>query len=252
MYTVRIGERDYPVNDLPTLQAMMQAGRVNAATWVYDHAAGNWRAAGEILAATPPVGPPSAAPITPMPGGPSISPTAFAPGVQKTTPTMAVLSLIFSIVGVFTCIVLGIVGLILGYKARRQIDDNPQLFQGRGLAIAGIIIGWAQIAMLPFIFGIMAAIAIPNFMSLRTQAYNASAASAGRYATNAQELEYQNTISPDTGKGKYTGNLEALLVWDRALTDDPQVTFTFGPCTTEGFTFTTTHARGDQPFEYTD
>ncbi len=249
MYTVRIGEQDYPVNDLPTLQAMMQAGRINAATWVYDHAAGNWRAAGEILAATPPAGPPSAAPIAP--GGRSASSTAYAPGVQKTTPTMAVLSLIFSIVGILACFVLGIVGLVLGYKARRQIDGNPELYQGRGLAMAGIIIGWIQIAMLPFIIGIMAAVAIPSFVSFRSQAYNQSAQMAGYSAKIAQELEFQNTNTPP-GSGRYVENLEALLVWDKSLTDDPQVTFTFGPCNAEGYTFTTTHFRGDEPFEFAD
>jgi len=249
MYTVRIGEQDYPVNDLPTLQAMMQAGRINAGTWVYDHAAGNWRTAGEILAATPPVGTPSAAPI--VPGGRSASSTAFTPGVQKTTPTTAVLSLIFSIVGIFACFVLGIVGLVLGYKARRQIDGNPELYQGRGLAMAGIIIGWIQIALLPFIIGIMAAISIPNFVSLRAKAYDASAHNAGFNARIAQELEFQNTNTPP-GSGRYVDNLEALLVWNKNLTDDPQVTFTFGSCNAEGYTFNTTHAQGGQSFEFVD
>ncbi|HPQ69224.1 MAG TPA: DUF4190 domain-containing protein [bacterium] len=249
MYTVRIGEQDFPVNDLPTLQAMMQAGRINAATWVYDHAAGNWRAAGEILAATPPIGPPSAAPIVP---GEVLPPSAtFTPGMQKTTPAMAILSLIFSIVGFFTCIVLGIVGIVLGNKARGQIDGNPQLFQGRGLATAGIILGWIQVAILPVI-AILALVAIPNFVSLRTKAYNASAQNASYSVRIAQELEYQNTISPDTGKGKYADNLEALLVWDKNLTDDPMVTFNFGSCGAEGYTFNTTHFRGDESFKFVD
>ncbi|HPQ69225.1 MAG TPA: DUF4190 domain-containing protein [bacterium] len=235
MYTVRIGEQDFPVNDLPTLQAMMQAGRINAATWVYDHAAGNWRAAGEILAATPPVDAPSAAPI--------------APGTQKTTPTMAVLSLIFGIIGFFIFIIPGIISIVLGFMARRRIDRNPELYQGRGLATSGIIMGLFQTIAVP---GCIVLIMTPSYLSIQIKAHNAAAQNAGYNAKIAQELEYQNTNAGEPGSGKYADNLGTLLVWDRNLTDDPQVTFAFGSCDAQGYTFTTTHARGDELYKYID
>ena len=101
------------------------------------------------------------------------------------------------------------------------------------------------------IIGILALIAIPNFVSLRAKAYNASASSAGYNAKIAQELYFQNSM---TGRqdGTYADNLAALLKWDKLLTDDPNVTFTFGDCNSEGYTYTTTHANGDNSMEFTD
>jgi len=102
------------------------------------------------------------------------------------------------------------------------------------------------------IIGILALIAIPNFVSIRTKAYNASAQSAGYNAKIAQELEYQNTNTAVSGAGTYASSLATLLVWDKNLTDDPMVTFTFGTCNNSGYTFTTTHNRGDQSYSYED
>ncbi len=74
--------------------------------------------------------------------------------------------------------------------------------------------------------------------------YNSSAYSAGRNARLAEELYYQN--SGGGNGGCYCDNLAGLLVWDRNLTDDPEVTFVFGPCNSSGYTFMTRHHRGDE------
>ncbi|MDY6875740.1 MAG: DUF4190 domain-containing protein [Chloroflexota bacterium] len=65
------------------------------------------------------------------------------------TSGMAVGSLIASIVG-FTIVPIigGIVGLILGYIARKQIRESEGTFTGAGLALAGIIMGWIQVVLL--------------------------------------------------------------------------------------------------------
>ena len=60
-----------------------------------------------------------------------------------TAPGGAIASLIMGIFSLFLCgIFLAIPALIVGYSARRQIDDNPELYNGRGLATAGIVMGW--------------------------------------------------------------------------------------------------------------
>lgn len=102
------------------------------------------------------------------------------------------------------------------------------------------------------IIGILALIAIPNFVSIRTKAYNASSQSAGYNAKISQELEYQNTNTAVSGSGTYASLLGTLLVWDKNLTDDPMVTFNFTGQNSSGYTFNTTHQRGDQSFVYED
>ncbi len=55
----------------------------------------------------------------------------------------AIASLIFSILGSG---IFSVVGLILGYQAKREIDESGGRITGRGLALAGIIIGWIGVA----------------------------------------------------------------------------------------------------------
>ena len=100
------------------------------------------------------------------------------------------------------------------------------------------------------IIGILALIAIPNFVQLRSKAYNASAQSAGYNAKIAQELFYQNS-GGDNG-GSYASTLAGLLGWDKNLTDDTDVTFTFGTCNVSGYTYTTQHHKGDTTYPFTD
>ena len=71
------------------------------------------------------------------------SPQQYAtPG--RGTNVMAILSLVLSILGLFTCITAPI-GAILGHVAKRQIAQSGE--EGRGLATAGVIIGWAIVAL---------------------------------------------------------------------------------------------------------
>lgn len=59
----------------------------------------------------------------------------------------AIASLVLGAVALFVPVpfVLGIAAIILGNSARREIRANPQE-QGDGLAIAGIILGWVDVA----------------------------------------------------------------------------------------------------------
>ena len=67
---------------------------------------------------------------------------APGPGYAPAGPTsgMAIASLVVSLLGI------GIVGVILGHLALNEINKSNGYMQGRGLAIAGLIIGYLQIA----------------------------------------------------------------------------------------------------------
>jgi hypothetical protein len=69
--------------------------------------------------------------------------------VQPPTSTSAILSLIFSIAGfVIVPIIGGIVGVILGNSAKKEIANSGGTVGGAGLAQAGVIIGWINIALI--------------------------------------------------------------------------------------------------------
>ena len=62
------------------------------------------------------------------------------------TNTWAIVSLVSSIVGwVFFPIIGGLVGIITGHMARREIKDSLGAQGGDGLAIAGLIIGYLNL-----------------------------------------------------------------------------------------------------------
>ena len=57
---------------------------------------------------------------------------------------LAVVSLVLGLVWLYG--IASILGLILGYVAKRQIDQSGGGQRGRGLAVAGIAFGWLGVA----------------------------------------------------------------------------------------------------------
>ena len=86
--------------------------------------------------------------VTPPASGPVV-PATSVPAPPKTEP-LAILSLIFSVLGLFgfCCgffLMLAIAGVVCGHLALSKFKRNPEL-QGHGLALSGVIIGYAAIA----------------------------------------------------------------------------------------------------------
>jgi hypothetical protein len=74
---------------------------------------------------------------------------AAAPLVSPPTSNLAVASLVSGIAGlVLLPIVGGILAIILGYMARREIRERPDEVSGDGLALAGIVLGWISVGLM--------------------------------------------------------------------------------------------------------
>ncbi|MDT0163992.1 DUF4190 domain-containing protein [Actinotalea sp. AC32] len=70
----------------------------------------------------------------------------YAPPPYVRTNTMAIISLVSSVLGLTFVPVLGsIAGVITGHMARRQIADTGE--QGSGVATAGLVVGYVGIAL---------------------------------------------------------------------------------------------------------
>lgn len=66
----------------------------------------------------------------------------------KQTPETAVISLVLGVVSLLACgFITAIPGLIVGYSAKKKIDSRPDYYGGRGLAIAGIALGWTVLGI---------------------------------------------------------------------------------------------------------
>ena len=107
-----------------------------------------------------------AASAAPAPG------SAPAPAAEVPTSGKAIASLIC---GVFVFFLpASIAAIILGHISLSDIRKSAGRLGGRGVAIAGLVLGYAGLAIIPFIL-IIAAIAIPNLLRAKQAANQASA-----------------------------------------------------------------------------
>ena len=84
-------------------------------------------------------------------------PPAINPDILPSS-TLAIVSLVSAILGFTFAPILGtVVALITGYMARNETRSIPPRASGDGLATAGIIMGWVQVALL--VIGICCTIA---------------------------------------------------------------------------------------------
>lgn len=72
--------------------------------------------------------------------------------LETTTSGLAIASLVLGITWVYW--IGSIVALILGYVALREIRRNPGRIEGKGMAMAGIVLGWVGMAILAGVIGL--------------------------------------------------------------------------------------------------
>jgi hypothetical protein len=93
------------------------------------------------------------------PSNPYGPPAGYGYQPPKPTNGLAIGSMVTSIAGaVFLCLygvggIVGLVGAILGHVAMRQIKANDQ--NGRGMALAGVIVGWIAFALMIVIVAVI-------------------------------------------------------------------------------------------------
>jgi hypothetical protein len=122
-------------------------------------------------------------------------PTMMA-AAPRTSP-MAIISIILGVVGLFTCGVGAIVGLILGILGLKQINERPAEFTGKGLATAGIIV--SAIMILVGLIVTPAAVMFPVFTRARETARQASCQANVRQLGTAMKMylsDWQDTYPP--------------------------------------------------------
>jgi hypothetical protein len=106
--------------------------------------------------------PQAAGTITPLPPG-SVTST---PSTPLKTSGLAVTSLILGILGVVTCGVTALVGLILGIVAMVKVKNSGGKLGGNGIALAGVIVSGIFLFMIPF----FAAMLLPALAAAKEKA----------------------------------------------------------------------------------
>jgi hypothetical protein len=95
---------------------------------------------------------------------------------------------------------------VLGHLGLSEIKKSAGRLKGEGMAIAGLVMGYLGIAMIPFIL-IIAAIAIPNLLRARIAANETSAIRTVR-SINSAEVSH-SAANPEKG---FTCSVDELNV----------------------------------------
>ena len=91
---------------------------------------------------------------------------------QAETSPVAIISLVFGILGWFALPLLGaLIAIIAGYVARGQIRESRGELQGDGLAVAGLILGYLSLGLVLLIFGLMMIFGLGLFAFLSAGAW---------------------------------------------------------------------------------
>jgi type II secretory pathway pseudopilin PulG len=158
--------------------------------------------------------------------------------VAQETSGKAVASLVCGIIGIFP---FSLVAVILGHISLSQISKSAGRLKGRGVAIAGLVLGYLGLAAIPFIL-IIAAIAIPNLLRAKISANEAAAAGSVRniitaeisyasmhpqagFTCNLSELESAGLIDSRLASGQKTGYVFALQNCTAEKEGDPAAHF---------------------------
>jgi len=121
--------KEYGPVSADQLRQWLREGRVNSQTKVQPEGATEW----QTLSALPEF----AAETSP---GPVVPPSAPSAGVSAKTSALAIVSLALGVLGLFSCGITALVGLVLGIVALVRIKRSEGRLAGDGFAIAGIIV----------------------------------------------------------------------------------------------------------------
>ena len=82
---------------------------------------------------------------TPPPPHPPTGYVVYGPPQPTSTNGMAIASMVLGILWLYW--IGSILALIFGYIAKRQIDESAGTQTGRGMAVAGIVLGWIGVGV---------------------------------------------------------------------------------------------------------
>ena len=140
-------------------------------------------------------------------GGPPALPAL--PSQRRTEP-FSIWSLALGILSLVGCSLLaGIPAVICGHVGLGRINRDPSL-DGKGIAVAGLITGYIGVLVLPFIIGILAALALPAIVTAKERAKEA------QMLSNMRQIHVAIQMAESGGKsaGKFASkaDLKKMLV----------------------------------------
>jgi type II secretory pathway pseudopilin PulG len=143
----------------PQVAEMLKSGQVAGTDLAWSEGMETWKPLSSFMQFQSQAGGPPA-----LPGQPPALPS------QRRTEPLSIWSLVLGILSLVGCSLLaGIPAVICGHVGLGRIKRDPSL-DGKGIAVAGLITGYLSVLVLPFIIGILAALALPAFVTAKERA----------------------------------------------------------------------------------
>ena len=142
------------------------------------------------------------------------SETAFqspAPLAPPKNCGMAIASLVCGVLSMTCCgFFTGIPAIILGHLAKTKIKQSQNSLSGEGLALAGLILGYVNLALSIILIPIYAAIAIPAFVQAQDNVKKMRCINNLQFIDSAkQQWAVANNFSKQAGEGPTWNDLLA-------------------------------------------
>lgn len=137
--------RQYGPIDADQLRRWIVEGRANALTHVLVDGALEWKPLGTLPEFAAHFAPSTPPPLSPL-----------APQSLRRTNAFAVWGMIFGIFTVVCCCccantIFGVLGLIFSIVGLSQINERPDIYEGRGFAIVGLVLSVLGLALALFV-----------------------------------------------------------------------------------------------------
>ncbi len=149
-YYAKNGAQSGPVST-EELRAKMAAGEIRGSEMVWREGMSEWKPASTVAELSQQAIHGGAAVPSSPPSVFQAAPAAYPYPVAKRTSGLAIASLVCGVIGLlgfFLCFlpcIVSIGAVICGHLALRDIKRSPESFEGRGLAIGGLVCGYLTI-----------------------------------------------------------------------------------------------------------
>lgn len=136
--------KEYGPAGLDQLRSWVAQGRVNAQTRIQPAEGGAWKPATEIPEVALLLKPLA---VPPGPQGPP--PILTPPKLPSRDSGLAVLSFVLGVCSFVVClgVITGVPAVVCGHIARRRAARQPARYAGRGLALAGVVLGYLSVVV---------------------------------------------------------------------------------------------------------
>jgi hypothetical protein len=138
--------KEYGPVKLDRIRQWVAEGRVKAQTQVQAAGTEGWKKATELPEINALLTARAAMPGTSSELSP---PPPCGPGLPRNG--LAVTSLVLGILSLVTCVLTGVPAIICGHIALARARRDPGQYGGPGMALAGLILGYVSLVLLPFI-----------------------------------------------------------------------------------------------------